>query len=340
MAKRAEFRSVINNHHPDIIFGCETWLTPDISTAEFLPTEYSVFRRDRPDGYGGVLLAFQNTLNATEYSLSNTYNCEVIAATLTHGNEKIIVCSIYRPPLSDATYLQNLISILKDMSCANPTVPIWIGGDLNLPNIDWSTTSVMDNRYPLILCDLVLDFTADFGYLQMVQCPTRNSNILDIFLTNHPSLVESCEVIPGVSDHEIVLVKTLTKISHSKAKPRNITLWHKADFEAINNYIDQFAETFFSTYDHSTPVNTLWDEFKTLCISCIDMIPHKPSCTNAQPPWITRNIKRLSRKKQRKYNKARKSNSEADWAVYRDLKKEMQRICRSSHNNYISLFLD
>jgi len=44
---------------------------------------------------------------------------------------------------------------------------------------------------------------------------------------------------------------------------------HEADFEAINNCIDQFAEIFFSTYDHSTPVNTLRDEFETLCISCI-----------------------------------------------------------------------
>jgi len=35
VAKRAEFHSVINDHHPDIIFGNETWLTPIINTAKF-----------------------------------------------------------------------------------------------------------------------------------------------------------------------------------------------------------------------------------------------------------------------------------------------------------------
>ena len=168
--------------------------------------------------------------------------------------------------------------------------------------------------------------------------PTRNNNILDIFLTNHPLLVESCEIIPGVSDHEIVLITSLTILSHSKSKP--ITLWYEADFETINNYIDQFAVTFFSAFDHNTPVNMLWDEFKTLCKSCIDMVPHKMSHTNAQPPWITWNIKRLSRKKQRIYNKACRTNSDADWAVHCNFKKEMQRICRSSHSNYISSLLD
>ena len=30
------------------------------------------------------------------------------------------------------------MSILEKIAITNPTTPIWIGGDLNLPNIDWS----------------------------------------------------------------------------------------------------------------------------------------------------------------------------------------------------------
>ena len=40
--------------------------------------------------------------------------------------------------------------------------------------------------------------------------PTRGLNTLDIFMTNRPSLVESCEAIEGISDHEVVLTKSLT----------------------------------------------------------------------------------------------------------------------------------
>ena len=63
------------------------------------------------------------------------------------------------------------------------------------------------------------------------------------------------------------------------------------------------------------------------------MIPQRLSCANDQPPWITRDInKRLSRKKQRKYNNTRRTNLDEDWSAYRNLKKEIQRLCRTSHN--------
>ena len=142
------------------------------------------------------------------------------------------------------------------------------------------------------------------------------------FFTNQPSFVESCEVIPGISDHEIVSIISLTSISHSKSNPRNIILWHNADFEAINNLIAQFTDTFFGAYDHSTPVNILWNKFKTLCKSCVDMISQRLSYANDQLPWITRDIKRLSRKKQRKYNNACRTNSDKDWSAYCKLKKK------------------
>ena len=135
-------------------FGTETRLSSNINTTEFFPREY-ILRQDRPDGYGGVLLAFQNTLNITEYPLVNTHNCEIAAATQMQQEQKTIMCSIYRLPTTDFT---NLISILKDLIHINPSTTIWIGGDLNLPNIEWSTNLITDNRYPLILCDQILDF--------------------------------------------------------------------------------------------------------------------------------------------------------------------------------------
>ena len=78
------------------------------------------------------------------------------------------------------------MSILEKIAITNPTTPIWIGGDLNLPNIDWSMGTVFNNCYPLALCNIVLDFIADHGFSQLVHTPTRNNNILDIFsLINH-----------------------------------------------------------------------------------------------------------------------------------------------------------
>ena len=52
-----------------------------------------------------------------------------------------------------------------------------------------------------------MDNIQDLGLEQMVQTPTRESNILDLFLTNCPNLVPRTEVIPGLSDHDAVFME-------------------------------------------------------------------------------------------------------------------------------------
>ena len=252
-----------------------------------------------------------------EYQIDNPNSCELIACSLRYENQKVILCSIYRPPSSDISHLQELTKILKEIVISNPTNPIWIGGDMNLPNINWNNNTVVNNCYPLALCNTILDFTADHGFFQTVQTPTRNQNILDIFLTNRASTISSCEVIPGISDHEIVSISTTVAVSHNMKQERNIFLWHKANFDSINDYISDFAiaSTFLDSHDHSDPIDTLWDEYKALCATCLAMISQKKA-VKQQTPWITNDIKKLSRKKQRKYNLARRINTDKNWRAY------------------------
>lgn len=44
---------VINEHQPDIVFGNESWLTPDINSSEVFPENYTIFRKDRSNNRGG-----------------------------------------------------------------------------------------------------------------------------------------------------------------------------------------------------------------------------------------------------------------------------------------------
>jgi len=130
-------------------------------------------------------------------------------------------------------YLENLFFFFSDLIKQNPNVPIWISGDLNLPNINWETNTISGYNYPTILCDIILDFAENYGFFQTVNTPTRSNHILDVFLINCPTLIQSCEVLPGISDHEVVHVVSFVLVSYYRPKPRRILLWHKADFEAI-----------------------------------------------------------------------------------------------------------
>jgi len=49
-----------------------------------------------------------------------------------------------------------------------PDAIIWIGGDINLPNIDWLTNSHQGNNYPVSFCNLVLELSCDLGISQIV----------------------------------------------------------------------------------------------------------------------------------------------------------------------------
>ena len=63
LAKREVVWDLIEDVKPDIIFGTETWLRPDINTSEVFPPNFVVYRRDRGErGYGGTLLAVNKNL--------------------------------------------------------------------------------------------------------------------------------------------------------------------------------------------------------------------------------------------------------------------------------------
>ena len=49
--------------------------------------------------------------------------------------------------------------------------------------------------YPLVFNNTFLDFLNNNGLIQMVDSPTRGNNILDIFVTNRPATMQSCETI-------------------------------------------------------------------------------------------------------------------------------------------------
>ena len=103
-------------------------------------------------------------------------------------------------------YLEELCMVLKQIILINPDAIIWFAGDLNLPNKDWNLNCLQGNNYPSTLCMTFLDTLLELGLSQIVTFPTRQHNILDIFITNCPNLVRSCTSIPGISDHEAVCV--------------------------------------------------------------------------------------------------------------------------------------
>ena len=170
----------------------------------------------------------------------------------------------------------------------------------------------------------------------MVTFPTRKSNTLDIFATNRPGLVNKCIPIPGIGDHEAIYVESTILATYTPPVRRKLILWHKADHRCLSELITSYSNNFLSRHTIDAPIEVLWNEFKQLCLDCINSIPHKMSSSRFNQPWVTAYTKRLCRKKKRLYNKAHSSGLSTDWINYHRMKRQVQYECRNAYEQYIA----
>ena len=337
-SKRESFWAMLEYSDPDIILATETWLNPTIAEREVLPANYKfVARKDRPNSsHGGVAIIAKHDLDASEVDTPATSEFVAVSLNCKDLKKPIILGCMYRPTDNKADYTQDLCNAVSDLSSRFKDHIIWLGGDTNLPDIDWNTDTITGHNYLVSINKAYIDTFNHIGCEQMVNFPTRVNNILDIFCTNRPSLVDRISTVPGLSDHDIVLVDTNILPARQKPVKRKIFLWKRADKSSMSDDLKQFTAEFVHANSTNTEVNTLWTTFKQTCIESVNKyVPSKYTSTRFNQPWCNRDVRRQVRKKRRAYKKARISKNPDDWTRYKKIQKDAQNTCRDAHNNYI-----
>ncbi|KAL3876446.1 hypothetical protein ACJMK2_034291 [Sinanodonta woodiana] len=229
---------LIKTTNSDIILGTETWLTEEVKTTEFFSCSlgYKVHRHDRKnDHHGGVMIALKDDLELLDVQKSK--NLELISGRIKlNRNKDLIIDSYYRPPNktdADEDYLNITYSELTRLKSKKRNTVHIIGGDYNLPDIDWlSMTFNRTNHYPQRVNQTFVNIVHDMGLKQMVNFPIRVENTLDLTLTTHPSFMIRCKPLPPIgvkSDHDIVLFDTSLSPIRSKTPRQKIILWKRAN---------------------------------------------------------------------------------------------------------------
>jgi len=140
---------------------------------------------------------------------------------------------------------------------------------------------------------------AECGFRQIVGSPTCGENILDLLFTNRPSLVHSCHVTPGISDHEIILASIKSKITYQNSNSYKIFLWNLSNLSEMKHKMSEFTTQFCRKYNHDSPVELLWSSLHDKVLQCLDIIvPLKMKHSCPTIPWVTHNLKQLWRLKQ------------------------------------------
>jgi hypothetical protein len=100
-SKKPELDQITESCKPTIIFDSETWLSDNISPYEyFVPTKYTLYSKNRKDGYGGVLIAISNEYITSQATELDT-NCEIVWATIKSTGNKTLYLGTYCIPPSD-----------------------------------------------------------------------------------------------------------------------------------------------------------------------------------------------------------------------------------------------
>ena len=181
-AKKEELWCLIDAAMSDVIIGSETWLKPDISDSEIIPPGYHVYRKDRADGHRGVLLGISTSLNSNKIEIYA--EGKFVAAKELSSKQAIILAVAYRPPRSDQAYMDTVSRTLSTLCHKFSNMPIWIGCEINLPDIEWETEQLTTNQYTHSISYSYLDTLANTRLQQIVNFPTRNNNTLYVVLTN------------------------------------------------------------------------------------------------------------------------------------------------------------
>ena len=137
--------------------------------------------------------------------------------------------------------------------------------------------------------------------------PTRGHNILYLFCWNKLSLVKACISISGISDHSIVLADCDLKATINKKPPRTVYQWSKADWQLIKEQTGSFAKQFMALALTRTVKENYTVFIENMEGILAINIPSKLSNSRHNLPWMNINFKRLTRKKGRRFKKAKKS---------------------------------
>ena len=288
----------------DIICISETWLNDTIPNCNIELPGYNIYRRDRADGYGGVMVYVSNSLIVHEIIEMRSNTVENIWLMVKLGPKIMLVAVFYRPPNADPNhvtdFLEDFQAQLQNAYAFKPTC-IFLTGDFNDRRHSWSvehSNSDLKNAF--------IDVLKANDLCQMVNTPTHftersQPTLLDLFITDSPVLVQHCSVEPpiGLCHHCPIYATLNIALEKNKSYKRHIWLYKKADFNSLNDYILDLPWGIILSTDSGVDDNLNMFN-KVFTDICSHFIPNK--MVHVRPrdkPWMTGQIRRLLRKRNR-----------------------------------------
>ncbi|XP_069114588.1 uncharacterized protein [Argopecten irradians] len=339
--KKPDLEQILHSLKPDIIIGTETWLNNTTSSYEYFPIqEYTVYRKDRKQNkkgqsHGGVLIAVTNKYRSEQIQELDTDNESIFINISMANSHNLTIGSYYRPPSDKGHSLDQLEISMKRLGHNNNTIT-FISGDFNLPHIDWQNNTTIPGKTDTKLHQQLLDIIDDNSLTQMTTNTTRGDHILDLTLTNRPSIVNKTETSPpiGKADHDIIFTEIDVRLKKIRKQPRDIPLYGKANWDNIRNDLTHINTKLDEPTNQT--IDDLWNLFKNTLNDSVDKnIPKKHITYKSKLPWITKPIRQLMKNCKKLHVQNKNKQDQELKQKYKACKSELQKRTRNAYLNYI-----
>jgi hypothetical protein len=195
--KKAELDLFLKVNKIDIATISETKLLPKY---RFTIPGYTIYRSDRNQFGGGVMLIINNNLGHDQFYLPNLVGLEATAICLyLQNHNQLLFVSTYLPPPS-AIVPADLEAIFTQNDS------VLLVGDLNSKHVTWNNTSVNRNG------GILLSYCINNIFINYPDQPTHfphnsNPSVLDIALSKRCPISKPLAVPALSSDHNSIVFK-------------------------------------------------------------------------------------------------------------------------------------
>ena len=322
--KYNELLSLANAENFDLIALTETFITDNID----LPSEYQIpnfklFTKSRNSRGGGVALYCKTELNPTEIETSDDPNIEHLCVQINTNANKTNINVVYRRPSQKLEIDTAMYSSIQ--STLNNTDAI-IMGDFNLPQINWK-----DHTYVETESERLMHFVEENFLYQHVNEPTRNSNVLDLVISNQLFLIKNIKVREhlGTCDHNMIEFEINKKANPQKV-PIYVPNFSKANYEELNKALSNITL-------ETDNINKVWTEYKNkfmLLQNTYIPLRNKNLINKNKTEWYGPTIGRVLRHRNMLYKRKKATNNTETAAQYNTARREVKKLIRQEKRKY------
>ena len=289
---------------------------------------------------GGTLLYISRNLNYKPRQDLELYESKKLESTFVEvinrtGKNYIVGCIYKHHTISPKEFTDAMSPLLKKLS--KEKKPCYLAGDFNMNLLQVDNNSEIEHYFDLI---------TENNFTPLITAPTRitgkSKTLIDNILFNDfSSNIASGNLTVGISDHmpQFALIPNNQYKSDNKAKStikygrkyKNINTSHfSKDLDKINWETTGFEDA--SKYGHN--FLNVFDQILDIHSPITEIKQSRKSIQQNAKPWITKNILKLIKVKDKTYKKLTNETDEAKKVElqnkYKEQKNEITKLTRKS----------